>query len=272
MPTADDLSPLAIWGRELRHHRLAAGLTQEQLSARIHFSESLISQVENGIRKPQEDFSRKCDGVLSTGGALLRLLEMFRGDHVPAFLRPYAEYEARAVSIREFAGLAIPGLLQTEDHARALITAGRPAARPDEIDHLVSTRMERQAILTRDNDAPMLWAVLDESVIRRPVGGPAVHRAQLARLLEATESPGVSLQVIPLDSGAHAGLTSSFILLSLKDGGEVAYGDDAAGGRLTENAAGVAAFVMAYEALRASAVSARQSLDLIKKAMVEPWT
>lgn len=262
--------PRVLWGRELRHYRQAAALTQEQLAKLVTFSESLISSVENGTRKPQEDFARRCDDALGTGGALFRLLEMFKNDAIPASMRPIVTQEKRAAAIHNFAPLAVPGMLQTDDYARAQLTAGMPGHPPEHVDELVAARLQRKEILDRDT-GPMLYAVLDETVIRRPVGGAAVLRAQLDRLVEWADHPRVTIQIIPFATGAYAGLTSPLVLLRLPDRGDIAYIEDPVGGRLIEDATDVHKCVCTYEALRAEALAASASLEVIKKATVDPW-
>jgi transcriptional regulator with XRE-family HTH domain len=178
MPQARVLDPgsslLAFFGAELRRRRTAAGLSQDQLGHAITYSAALVGRVEVGERMPSLDLARRCDDVLATGGLFAHLRQSMDSDmHAyPAWFREFVERERDAISIREFNALAIPGLLQTEGYARALFRAGRPADSDKEISQHVAARLERQRILDRAKP-PILWAVVDEGVLRRPVGGPS---------------------------------------------------------------------------------------------------
>ncbi len=131
------------------------------------------------------------------------------GDVLPAWFRAFVGLEEAASLIRAYEPQAVPGLLQTADYARALTRAGFPAAPAAEVERRVALRLARQALLTRP-DAPHLWAVVDEAVLHRRVGGPGVLGAQLDRLLEAAALPNVTLQVLPLAAGAHPAMFGPF--------------------------------------------------------------
>lgn len=134
------------------------------------------------------------------------------GDILPSWFQSYLGLEAAATLIRAYEVQFVPGLLQTEAYARAVILLGHGAAPEGEIDRRVSLRMRRQQLLTR-KDPPHLWVVIDEGALRRPVGGPSVMRAQLTALLEATKLPNVKIQVLPFNVGGHAGAGGSFSIL-----------------------------------------------------------
>jgi transcriptional regulator with XRE-family HTH domain len=223
MPQARVLDPgsslLAFFGAELRRRRTAAGLSQDQLGHAITYSAALVGRVEVGERMPSLDLAQRCDDVLATGGLFAHLRQSMDSDvHAyPAWFREFVEREREATSIREFSALAIPGLLQTGDYARALFRAGRPADSDEEIESRVTARLERQRILDRAKP-PMFWIVVDEGVLRRPVGGVLVFGAQLAHLAGVARHPGVMLQIMPFSAGAHAGLLGEFTLLGMADG------------------------------------------------------
>jgi hypothetical protein len=158
----------------------------------------------------------------------------------------------------------VPGLLQTADYARALIAAGRPDAKPEVIESLLAARLERQDILSRD-DPPTLWLVVDETALLRPVGGRDVHIAQLDVLLEAAGRPGVTIQVVPLVTGAHAGLTCSFTILSFEDEPDIAYTEDLERGYFRERPELVRGWFGAYEALHMVTHTAAASLEVIRQ-------
>lgn len=270
MPQARVLDPgsslLAFFGAELRRRRTAAGLSQDQLGHAITYSAALVGRVEVGERMPSLDLAQRCDDVLATGGLFAHLREsMDSGMHAyPAWFREFVERERDATSIREFNALAIPGLLQTEDYARALFRACKPADSDEAISQHVAARLERQRIMDRVKP-PILWAVVDEGVLRRPVGGVQVFRAQLAHLAEVGRHPGVMFQVMPFSAGAHAGLLGEFIVLGLPRGEEVAYTESVESARLIERADEVAAFNLAFDLIRAVALSPQASLDFVAR-------
>lgn len=264
----DPYSPQAIWGRELRHYRTGAGLTQAELAERISFSESLISGAETGQVPASVSFAKACDREFDTGGALLRALDFKKARRYPSGFAEYLEVEKKTGMIRWYEGMCVPGLLQTPDYARELLRAGRPGDTDEEIEALVSTRMERKTFLG-EPDAPTLWAVVDESVLRRPVGSGKIMRDELGYLLEAAAHPKITVQVLPFDTGAHAGLTCSFILLTLADGLTLAYAEDLTGGRFIERPDDLSHWVACYESIKSSALPVKQSAELIRRIMGE---
>jgi transcriptional regulator with XRE-family HTH domain len=273
MPQSRVLDPgsslLAFFGAELRRRRAAAGMSQEQLGHAVNYSAALVGRVEIGERVPSPDFARRCDDVLSAEGLFAHLRDsMNSGVHAfPKWFREFVEHEREATSIREFNALAVPGLLQTEDYARALIRVGRPRDSDDEVELHVSTRIGRQRVLDRSKP-PMLWAVVDEAVLRRPVGGPVVFRSQLAHLTKVGRSPGVVLQVMPFSAGAHAAL-GEFILLGLGDGRDVAYTESVESAILSERADEVEAFELVFDMIQAVALSPEASIDMVTRIQGE---
>lgn len=260
---------LIALGSELRRYRLAADMTQSQLAKLINYAESTISSVETAQKTPRRDFVERCDKVLGAGGGLLVLHDLLKYEAHPveSFAR-YAEAEHQASGIHMWEVVVMPGIFQTADYARALLTAGRPTARPEIIDDLVAARMERQQILERE-EPPALWVVLDEMVLRRNVGSKETQAAQLARLAELAERPGITIQAIPLSTGAHAGLTSSFKILSFEDAPDIAYSEDPATGHFHERPELVRVLSQTYEALRVVALPVSASLDLIRQVREE---
>jgi transcriptional regulator with XRE-family HTH domain len=274
MPQSRVLDPgsslLAFFGAELRRRRAAAGMSQEQLGHAISYSAALVGRVEIGERVPSPDFARRCDDVLAADGLFAHLRDSMNSDvHAyPTWFWEFVEREREATSIREFNALAVPGLLQTEEYARALFRAGRPADSQEEIGQQVVARLERQRILDRPKP-PMLWAVMDEGVLRRPVGGPEVFCDQLAHLARAGQRPGTVLQVMPFSAGAHAGLLGEFILLGLPTGRDLAYTESVESARLIEQPDEVAAFNLVFDMIRAVALSPEVSLDFLVQAQGE---
>ena len=157
---------------------------------------------------------------------------------------------------------AVPGLLQTEDYARSLIRSGRPMDSVEEIDRIVAARLGRQEIIG-SQPAPFLWYVLDESVLRHVVGGPAVMRQQLDRLLDAADTPGIVIQALPFTADNHAGADGPISVYDFASAPSVCYTECYSGGRIVEGREEVAGLMTVMNLIRASALSARDSRELI---------
>jgi transcriptional regulator with XRE-family HTH domain len=142
-------------------------------------------------------------------------MQTYRSE-LPGVYSDYIGFEEEARAISNYESLFIPGLLQTEDYARAQLHGTLPHATGAEIENRVTARLERQQLLTRP-DPPRLWAIIDEAAARRHVGGPGVMAAQLARLAEAAAQPHITVQLIPFDAGAHPGMDGSFVVLEFPD-------------------------------------------------------
>ncbi|GGQ07412.1 helix-turn-helix domain-containing protein [Streptosporangium pseudovulgare] len=258
---ANIYTPQAIWGRELRHYRKGAGLTQGQLAQKVHFSESLISGVETGQLPASPEFAETCDKVLNTGGALHRLLDWRKGQIFPSWFGPWREKEQEAIALRTYQPLVFPGLLQTEAYARVLLRGNEAA---------VEARMDRQAILSRQSPRPPSFrCVIDEAMLYRSVGGPEVMREQLERLMSMT-GERLSVQVIP--NGMHSGLMGGFAIATLETGRDVLYVETAVRGITTNDPEDVTVALERFDAIRSEALPINMSIDLIKKAVVEKWT
>src|SRR5436190_2298585 len=210
MPPArdDDHSALALFAAELQAARARAGMSRDELAARINYSPSLVGMVESMRRVPRLDFAQRCDEALATTGTFARLHEHLRTAPFPSWFRPFAQHEAEATALRTFELVLVPGLLQTPEYARAVLRT-RVGASEDEIDQLVAARMERQAILDRD-EPPLLWVMIDEGVVRGPVGSSGVLGHHVERLAAMAERRNVVIQVIPSSGGAHVALAGAF--------------------------------------------------------------
>jgi transcriptional regulator with XRE-family HTH domain len=259
-----DQSLSAYFGFELRKHRDEAGLSQPELADRLHWAKSAVGNLETAFRSPTQDHARDLDGFFSTDrfGWLYGL--MIR-EQLPDFFRPFAAKEPEATDIRAFEPLLVPGLLQTEEYARAVMMSGQ---KPERLEQAVSARMERQKILDRkDPEPPRLWVVLDDGVIRRQVGGPDVMRKQLDHLLEMAQRYNVTIQLVPASVGAYPGLMGGFSILSFDEGADIAYAGAASGGYMIEQQKDVARTVTRFELIRAKAMSAQDSIMLIREAL-----
>jgi hypothetical protein len=163
----------------------------------------------------------------------------------------------------------VPGLLQTEDYARAMLST-QVMATDEEVEEMVAARLARQAILSRDKP-PMLWVILDEGVMRRPVGGTWVMKEQLRRLAEAARRPSVVLEVIPLSAGAHQGMSGSFVIAEFGTAAPIAYQDTAARGQIIEDADDIEAITVMWDTLKSEALPRAASLELVEE-VAETWT
>jgi transcriptional regulator with XRE-family HTH domain len=268
MTAADELDPtssvLAFFASELRRVRLEADVSQVELARRTFVAPSLLSKIEAACRVPSQELADQLDEVLEAKGHFRRLWALVIKHAYPPWFRPFVDLEAAATAIRSFQVQVVPGLLQTEDYARAVLNAGRLT----NVEDLVTARLDRQRILTRA-DPPELWVVLDENVLRRVIGSPGVMREQFARIIEAAETPTNVVQVIPYETGAHSALAGPFAALSFAEGADVVYVDAWAQGELLADPGDVKAALRAYDLLRAVSLSPAASIELIAKAMKE---
>ncbi|MGI5213987.1 helix-turn-helix domain-containing protein [Plantactinospora sp. CA-290183] len=251
---------------ELRLVRTARGVTQDDLARMINWSPSTVAMVETGARKPPPGFWALVDKALQTGGTFERLATELG---TPQWKIEWGSAEAGAAVLRSYQPLVVPGLLQTEAYARAVLGDAGLLRREDVARHLAE-RMRRQEILTRDNP-PQLFAVLDEGVLRRPVGGPTVMREQLHALVKAAEEPHIWVHVVPLSVGAYPGLNGPFVVALDPGGRATGYLDNQIQGDVVDDAEEVATIQLVWEAVRGQALPQQQSTDLILK-VAETWT
>jgi transcriptional regulator with XRE-family HTH domain len=264
--------------RELRRLREERGLTIEQVAtlAGSEWNPSTLGRWENGDRRIRPADLRSLLDVYEVQGepreTLMTLAREARqrgwwqvyGDVLPSEYSSYIGLETEALSMRTYQQQLIPGLVQTEDYARAVIRATRPDDDDAAIDRRVAVRLDRQSALADDH--PMnLWAVIDESAIRRVVGGPEVMRAQLDRLAEVAERPGIQLQVLPFATGAHAAMAASFVILGFQaPDPDVVYIDTGTSALFVEESPDVDAYRLMFDHLRASALAPGESLRLFR--------
>ncbi|MEU9886372.1 helix-turn-helix transcriptional regulator [Sphaerisporangium sp. NPDC051011] len=258
-------SPRNLFAAELRRHREAARLTQRALAARMGFSESLVAMVETLRRPPTDDFARACDKALGLDGTMMRLYIAATWDKATEHLKPWLEQEDEAETLRSWEPVLIPGLLQIESYARAMISAA-PGIASEEVEDRLASRMRRQAILHRDR-APAATFLMDEAVIRRRVGNAEVMREQLGFLLEVARRPNVTIQIVPYDAGEHCGLAGGFIIAERNGTAYAAYTDAQPSGRTIEYRPIITELVARYDAIRAEVLPFKQSLHLIQEAV-----
>lgn len=187
-------------------------------------------------------------------------------------MRSTTSLSPATATLRIFAHSLVPGLLQTEDYARA-VPSTKPGATEADIEASVSERLDRQQILTRDDPiAPRLYALLDQGILYRPVASAPVMHEQLTHLVETSRWPHITIQVVPYTAGGHSGLLGAFNIAELPTAQSIVFMEDILGGRVGEDAARVSEVALCFEALRSEALPKTASRDLIAKVAKERWT
>lgn len=261
---------------ELRRLRADAGLTREDVTERTAITGTTLYRVEHAQARPQK---RTLLGLLNLydvqGAQRDELLAMAQRAGELGWLRPYhselpeeytayISFESEAWEVRNYESLFVPGLLQTEAYTRAVVKGILPMVTRDNVEPRVQARMERQAVLSKEQPL-RLRAIVDEAALRRVVGGANVMRAQMQHLTEAAQQPHVRLQVIPFSAGAHPGMPGSFALMSFADreDPEIIYLDSMAGDLFLEAEVEIRRYGSMFESLVAQALSPNDTLRLI---------
>lgn len=259
-------------GRELRRLREAAGVTRESAAAELECSTSKLSKIETGkaaIRAGEVKVLLDRYGVEERDNVLRLAREARRRSpyRVPDWAKTYLGLEAEAAELRTYENELVPGLLQTEVYARVVIQAFNPARDPREVERMVAARMERQQRL-RSKDAPLLWAILNEAVVRRMVGGREVMGRQVEHLAILAEDPNITIQVLPFSAGAHPAMGSNFVHLRLTEpaDAEMIYLEDMTSADYLDRPHQVNAYFTAFGMLAAAALDPIQSSVLLKNA------
>ncbi|MFD7615990.1 Scr1 family TA system antitoxin-like transcriptional regulator [Streptomyces sp. NPDC059802] len=261
-------------GKQIKVLRERAGMSQKDLGLAAHCGEDLISAMERGVRTPQPEFLIRVDPLLGGCGVLCAAVDEVREalararTRHPDWFRNYARVEAEALALHIYSTQAVPGLLQTEDYARAVFTQRRPLLDMQTIEKRVADRMDRQQIFDRW-PAPTFTYVLEQVVLERPIGGRTVHREQLQRLLDVGRMRTVELQVMTTDREDHPSLDAAFTLLTPKGRQEVAYTETYGHARLITDPDEVRVFSERYGIIRSQALTPRESLTLIEKMLGE---
>ncbi|WP_328496188.1 helix-turn-helix transcriptional regulator [Streptomyces sp. NBC_00414] len=257
----------STYGDWLKQQRETAGLTQQELADAAVMTRSHISHIEAGRRIPSKEDARRLDRVLNTGNVLSSFL--------PAEDAAVADYfeaarllEQQAVMIREFALSFVPGILQTERYARAVLGTSFPPVGEKECDRRLVTRLERAKILD-DPVTPAVWALLDEAVLRRVVGSPDVMAEQLTHLVRLVESGRVRVHVVPYGAGAYQLLQGMLTLLWFEDQPPVAYSEGVQVGKLHDSPTVVTRLQSAYHLALSDALSLKESLAVLKAVAKE---
>ncbi|GAT82262.1 DNA-binding protein [Streptomyces sp. F-3] len=255
--------------RQLKLWRESVGMTQAEFGAAIGYGQELVSSVERGRRIPRPEYLDAADEALNAGGKISAMKEDVAQARYPKKVRDLKKLEAEAVELGAYNNSVIHGLLQTEEYARAVFSARRPPFSASELEQRLSARVARQEIVDDTTARPFFSFVQCESTLRRPIGGKMVMRGQLERLLEVGQFSNVDLQVLPLDREENSGLAGSFRLLRLKDGTTVGHVEVQHISRVITDPKEVQLLDMRYGTIRAQALSPRESMALIEKALGE---
>ncbi|HWR49358.1 MAG TPA: helix-turn-helix transcriptional regulator [Pseudonocardiaceae bacterium] len=271
MSSSPTVSRLQL-GRELRRLRETAGLGRDAAATELECDVSKISKIETGkaTLRPAEVKALLDRYGVTDRDAVLRLARdaRRRSTHrVPDWAKTFVGMEADATEIRTYEAELVPGLLQTEDYARVVTQAADPTRDPREVERMVAARTERQQRL-HSPGAPLIWAILNEAVIRRQVGDKEIIGRQLEHLAALGADPNITIQVLPFTAGAHPAMGSSFVHLRLADppDAEIIYLEDMASSDYLPHPAQIASYLTAFGTLAHTALDPAASTIMIKNA------
>jgi transcriptional regulator with XRE-family HTH domain len=250
------------YGDWLKEQRERAGLTQQELANAAVMTRSHISHIEAGRRVPSKEDARRLDRALNTGNVLSSFLPQDEGAIADHFASA-RELEQQATVIREFASTLVPGILQTERYIRAVMRTAFPPWSEEECDRLVVTRLERAKILATPV-TPVVWALLDEAVLRRPVGGADVMAEQIMHIVRLTEVERVRTHVMPFKLGAHPIMQGMMTLMWFEDQPPIAYTEGVNTGKVHDSPALVERMKGAYDLALSDALPLQESLALMR--------
>lgn len=254
---------LVAFGMQVRGHRLAAGLSQEQLGAKLPVSGTYIGKIERGETRCQRKVARRLDEIFGLPGSLEQLWEdLDLSAPFPLWFDWHRE-EAEALRLLSYQCLVVDGLLQTEDYARALLGGNEEA---------VAARMSRQEVLTREEpEPPRLLVLLTKGVLLNPVGDKRIMRAQISHLIEVSYADRISVQIIS-DMVPNGGNSGSFVIAIRRDHSQVAYIATALRGLTLSEPADLHHLMTNYDRIRSEALPAGMSRDFMAKVTEEQWS
>jgi len=255
------------YGDWLKAQREAAGLTQQELADLAFMTRSHIAHIEAGRRVPSKSDAQRLDRALGTGNVLSSFLpeeDVATADYFEAV----RVLERQAVMIREFALAYFPGILQTKRYARAVLGAAFPPVSEEECDRRVVTRLERAKIL-EDPVAPLVWTLLDEALLRRPVAGEDVMAEQIMHVVRLAEAGRIRVHVMPFGLGLHPLLDSMLTLMWFEDQPPLAYGEALRMGKLHDSPSVVRELQSRYDLALSDALPLKESLTLLRATAKE---
>ncbi|MFF5260295.1 DUF5753 domain-containing protein [Actinomadura viridis] len=268
--------------QELRRLREERGLRQEDVARELDWSLSKQEKIERAaiavrvadVRAMLHLFGLSTSEHKQQYDAMVQLTRDARvkgwwhafGDAIPSWFESYVGLEADASTLHTYAVQLIPGLLQTENYARAVAQAVRPSLTADDVEAAVTARMERQARLAPP-DPLDFWAVIDEAALHRQIGGPSVMRAQLEHLAHLASRSNATVQVLPFSTGAHASMGTSFVILKFSEptAPDIVYLEDLTSSAYLEEDPHISRYNVAFDHLRSAALSDRESSQMIAR-------
>ncbi|MFI5802490.1 Scr1 family TA system antitoxin-like transcriptional regulator [Streptomyces sp. NPDC051561] len=254
-----------VFGLQQASLRERRGMSQAALALAAGYSESLVQKIEAGKQKPQPEYVQAIDNALEADGVLVAITSKLKVLRYPHFFQRYADTEKLVKRLYAYDALSINGLLQTEAHARAVLSARIPLLGDEEIEANIEGRLDRQSLLGR-KPPPTLVFVIEEHVVRRPIGGREVHRSQLLHIAECGRTRNVSIHVMPTDVETHVGLDGFMTLLDTAEDQSLAYVEWQGGGSaFYTTAKEVNALDQRYAMIRSQALRAPESLAFIEK-------
>ncbi|QEU94081.1 helix-turn-helix domain-containing protein [Streptomyces kanamyceticus] len=267
-PSDEISSVVEFVGRQLKLWREAAELRVAEFAERVGYGEDLVRKIERGARIPRPEYLDKVDEVLGAGGRISGMKKEMREARYPKRARDLAKLEAQAVEIGLYSNHNIHGLLQTEEHMRALFEMRRPSYSPDQVERFVAARMARRVIFER-SPAPALNFVQEEATLRRTIGGRMALRRQLEHLAEVAKLQSVTFQVMPLDCESHTGMGGLIEVLKFRDGTGVGRSEGAFGGHPVSDPKQLRILELRYGMIRTQALRPRESLAFIERMLGE---
>lgn len=267
LPRKKNLSAMKMLGVQLGTARRAAGFTQRALADRLMVDEETIASIEQGRRSLKPDHAETLDELLGTKGLLtVGVANLPEIDQFPMWAELYVHHESEAIALSWYDALVVPGLLQTEAYARAVLGSHLPPFGEDELGAKIAARMSRQEILHR-KVPPTMSFVVWEPALRMPLGGRDTHHAQLQQLREYAELPGLSLQVLPLNRASHVGTAGPFTLLETPDHQHLAYTESQRGSQWVSDPDEVSILARKYAMLRTQALTTEDSRSLLDRLL-----
>ncbi|SPF02455.1 hypothetical protein SMA5143A_3210 [Streptomyces sp. MA5143a] len=265
-----------VLGKRLRQLREQAGVSFDEAARAIEVTALTVRRIEKaevGLRIPYVKELLRTYGVSDT--EIEDFLSLAREanqpgwwhkfrDVLPEWFSAYVSLESEAQVIRLYEPQYVPGLLQTHDYAAALLRVGFPNASPEDVDRRVALRVRRQDLLVKP-EAPAIWAILDETVLRRPVGGPEVMRAQIDRLVEATERPKIRIQIMRFAAGPHPGAYGPFhyFRFGFSELPDIVYTEGLAGAQYVDQPAEVVTYLEVLDRMSVQAEPVARTRDIL---------
>jgi transcriptional regulator with XRE-family HTH domain len=253
-----------VIGAQLSQFRKAARITQPVLAERLCVHEETIGSIEQGRRPLKPDLAEQLDELLDTKGVLaVAVANVPERERFPAFAQDFVDHEQEALTLLSYQNQVVPGLLQTEEYARDVISCLYPPISDEEGDEWVSARLDRQRLFDRKPWPPMMNFLLEEVTLHRPIGGHEVLREQIRHLRRCAELPFLGLQIMPTDRESHAALDGPMVLLETPDHDHLAYIEAQRISFLVDDPDDVSVYQQSYGMLRSQAHSPEESLKML---------